>query len=192
MSQTPQGDSLLLLSICRRLSVVLQICHSEARQILECSSAEWHFMFLQWFLCLFWSLKAKLFTNVCKWRQSHLCRLPLWVHTLDYFGEPTVTAPVPPTINMGSTDVSQFLVPKVTPHLFYGETSRLLTAASNIPPSLVSTWNKLSILLKCLSIHSCIGKFNEEITLEGGGGGTWSAEAARYHQGIEWQEALPC
>ena len=189
MSQTPQGDSLLLLPVCHRLSVVLQICHSEARQILECSSAEWHFMFLQWFLCLFWSLKAKLFTNVCKWRQSHLCSLPLWVHILDYFWEPTVTAP---TINMGSTDVSQFLVPKVTPHLFSGETSLLLTAASNIPPSLVSTWNKLSILLECLSIHSCIGKFNEEITLERGGGGTWSSEAARYHQGMEWQEALPC
>lgn len=42
------------------------------------------------------------------------------------------------------------------PHLFSGKTSRLLPAAFNIPPSLVSTLTKLSILLEYLSIHKVL------------------------------------
>lgn len=71
MHLTPQCDSLLFASLLQ----TFQICHSKARQILECSSAEWHFLLLQWLLCFFWSLvsskslNTKLFLRVCKWTE---------------------------------------------------------------------------------------------------------------------------
>lgn len=191
----PQGDSPPTPSQSAiDFQLISKICHWKARQILECSSTAWHFLLVQWLLCLFWSLvsskslKTQLFLRVWRISQSHLCCLWFWIHTHGYFWKLAITTLVLNTMTMWSTYVSQFLVPKIPPHLFSGETCQLFSAVFNIPPSLDLTSKKLSISVESLSIHKVYlhRKVHWEIAVKTeheGTEGISATEAASYYWG---------